>query len=83
MSANDGLGLLVFFAVVLGVFWGILSEHKNRNEQPILPDRKTKRTKKRKIKDDLLDIEDSKFDGAILFGDHWFPSECFDDIENN
>jgi hypothetical protein len=83
MSANDGLGLLVFFAVVLGVFWGILSEHKNRNEQPILPDRKTKRTKKRKIKDDLLDIEDSEFDGAIPFGDHWFPSECFDDIENN
>lgn len=79
---NTSLGLLVFFAVIFGIFWGILSAHKNRNEQPIQPDRKTKQTKKHKEKENLLEIEASEFNGAILFGDYWFPPE-FDDIENN
>jgi hypothetical protein len=79
---NTSLGLLVFFAVILGIFWGILSERKNRNEQPIQPDRKTKQTEKPEIKDDLLDIGDSEFDGAILLNDYIFPKE-FPEIEEN
>jgi hypothetical protein len=79
---NTSLGLLVFFAVILGIFWGILSERKNRNEQPVQPDRKTIQAEKPKIKDDLLDIWDSEFDGAILLNDYFFPEE-FPELEES
>ena len=80
MLADDGLGILIFLSVVAGI---ILGELKSRKKQPIQFDKKVKHAKKYRVKDDLLDIEDSEFDGAILFGDSWFPPESFDNIENN
>jgi len=79
MTEGDGLGIIVFFTFIAGI---ILGELKSRTKpKPI--NGKAKHRKKRKENDDLLDIEDSEFDGAILFGDYWFPPEGFDDIENN
>jgi hypothetical protein len=79
LSADEGLGILILFSVVGGI---ILGELRSRKSKPKTVDKKVKHRKKRKIEDDLS-LEDSEFDGAILFGDYWFPPECFDDIENN
>ena len=78
MSANDGLGLIVFFTVILGVIWG---ELKSRTKPKPIND-KVKRAKKHRLKEDL-NIEDSEFDGAMLFGDYLFPEEFPEFGENN
>jgi hypothetical protein len=69
----DGLGFIILFAVVGGLIWGILADKKQ--SKPV-----DKRAKTSDNEDDLS-IEDSEFDGAILFGDYLFPSEI-DDLDN-
>jgi hypothetical protein len=58
MTEGDGLGIIVFFTVILGVIWG---ELKSRTKPKPIND-KVKRIKKRKIKDDpLRDFEDIEY----------------------
>jgi len=80
MSVNDSLGILIGFAVIGGI---ILGEIRSRQKQPIQPEKNTKIHKELREEPALLDIEDSEFDGALLFGDFWFPAEFPELGENN
>jgi hypothetical protein len=74
MSANDGLGFLIGFSVLVGLIWGILKGRKQSK-------RGNERAKTDDNEEQELSREDSEFDGAILFDEPLFPPE-FDDLED-
>lgn len=61
MSANDGLGLLIGFAVIGGI---ILGELRSRKKQPI-EIKSEKHRKKPKVEDDSSEFESDDIDKDV------------------